>query len=174
MGITVLIFILIVLFCLWKYGDTEKSSDITITITPKENLSTEDYYAAKDLLKERLNVLVGEKNYTYESDREKFILTFDSNVIEDGITKETLEYHLLRPVQLYLVTKDSVDQGSFDETVKLDSDDISDVSNEGGHISFTVSKAVENEISSKYADEADTLYLVQDLSYYKFKSKTHI
>ncbi len=110
-----------------------EASRVNIQITPDEEMSASEYYDAREIVKQRFDILAEGYDYEIEMNEDTIDVNIPLEVFHDIDVGEVLKCYVTRPTEIYIereLTQEEIDQGFSKEEngVYVDRKDIIAVS----------------------------------------------
>ena len=87
----------------------ERASNVSIILTPSEEMSASEYYDAVDILKERMAIFAGGTKYSLKVEKDEIDMVLPADLIKEGKIEAYLRCYLTRPTQLYIGSSETND-----------------------------------------------------------------
>ncbi len=79
------------------------ATEVTIQLTPDEEMSASEYYDAREILKERFHILAGGEKYDFEVSDETINVKMPADVFHGIDVSNVLKSYVTRPTELYVM-----------------------------------------------------------------------
>jgi len=121
-------------FAFMKHNQKQKvlmeQETATIRLVPDDEMGASEYYDAIEILKERFEILVGDKEHSFEENKDELLVNLPMEVFNELELDLALKCYLTRPAEIYISSEEATnadDNLSEDEYFHIERSDVESV-----------------------------------------------